>query len=457
MKKRNAVMLFIIMILITALSGTSSAENRSGAVYINPHVGGYIFDDDQDITDDPLYGINLGVNVTENIGVEGVFDRVETDAKSSDSGVEALIYRLNFLYNFMPDNAFVPFIIGGGGAVDINTVAGDRDFDALLNYGVGFKYFVTKVMAVRADVQHIIDMEDVNNDNLAYTLGLTFQLGGKEKAPPPPGDSDGDGVNDDRDTCPDTPRGASVDSRGCPKDSDGDGVYDYLDKCKGTPKGAAVNNAGCPLDSDGDGVYDYQDNCKGTPKGTPVDGKGCPKDSDGDGVFDNRDQCPNTPKGAKVDQRGCPLDSDKDGVYDHLDSCPATPAGRAVDSRGCPIPIKETVSIELNVEFATNSPEVNSVYDVQIQKVIEFLRMYPETAAVIEGHTDSQGSAKYNLNLSQKRAQNVMKILVTKGVDPKRLKATGYGESSPIADNNTKEGRQKNRRVIAVISTVVTK
>ena len=457
MKRMNAVMLFFVMILIAGISGTSYAENKSGAVYLNPHVGGYFFDNDQDISDDPLYGINLGVNVTENVGVEGVVDRVETDAKFSDSGVEALIYRLNFLYNFMPDNDFVPFILGGGGAVDINTVAGDRDFDALLNYGVGFKYFVTKVMAVRADVQHIIDMEDANNDNLAYTLGLTFQLGGKEKAPPPPADSDGDGVTDDMDACPDTPRAAPVDRKGCPKDSDGDGVYDYLDKCKGTPAGAAVNSTGCPLDSDGDGVYDYQDNCKGTPRGTPVDSKGCPKDSDGDGVFDNKDQCPNTPKGAPVDQRGCPLDSDGDGVYDYLDKCPATPAGRAVDGKGCPIPIKEKVSIELNVEFATNSPAVNSVYDDQIQKVIEFLRMYPETTAIIEGHTDSSGSAKHNMNLSQKRAESIMLILVSKGVNPKRLKAVGYGESMPIADNSTKAGKQKNRRVVAVMSTIVTK
>jgi OOP family OmpA-OmpF porin len=89
------------------------------------------------------------------------------------------------------------------------------------------------------------------------------------------------------------------------------------------------------LDSDGDGVYDHSDKCPNTPKGVKVDIKGCPLDSDGDGVYDYLDQCPNTPKGVKVDAKGCPLDTDGDGVYDYLDKCPGTPKGAIVDERGC--------------------------------------------------------------------------------------------------------------------------
>lgn len=89
------------------------------------------------------------------------------------------------------------------------------------------------------------------------------------------------------------------------------------------------------LDSDGDGVYDPADQCPNTPKGVPVDSRGCPFDSDGDGVYDYLDQCPNTPKGVKVDAKGCPLDTDGDGVYDYLDKCPGTPRGALVDTRGC--------------------------------------------------------------------------------------------------------------------------
>ena len=74
-------------------------------------------------------------------------------------------------------------------------------------------------------------------------------------------DSDGYGVLNTYDRCPNTPRGVKVDSMGCPLDSDGDGVYDSLDECPGTPKGVKVDSKGCPLDSDGDGVYDDKDQC----------------------------------------------------------------------------------------------------------------------------------------------------------------------------------------------------
>lgn len=88
-------------------------------------------------------------------------------------------------------------------------------------------------------------------------------------------------------------------------DSDGDGVFDDLDKCPNTPKGVKVDRFGCPIDADGDGVYDYLDQCPNTPRGVRVDQKGCPPDSDGDGVYDYIDQCPGTPKGAKVNDKGC--------------------------------------------------------------------------------------------------------------------------------------------------------
>lgn len=91
-------------------------------------------------------------------------------------------------------------------------------------------------------------------------------------------DSDGDGVPDDRDQCPNTPAGVAVDAVGCPLDTDGDGVPDYMDQCPGTPAGVEVNAQGCPLDSDGDGVPDYQDQCPDTPAGAEVNSLGCVED-----------------------------------------------------------------------------------------------------------------------------------------------------------------------------------
>ena len=158
-------------------------------------------------------------------------------------------------------------------------------------------------------------------------------------------DTDGDGVIDSKDMCPNTPAGIKVDEFGCAIDSDNDGVADYLDKCPGTPKGVQVNADGCALDIDGDGVADYTDLCPGTPKGVSVDEYGCPFDLDADGVPDYIDKCPDTPYNVNVDKTGCPIDSDFDGVPDYLDQCPETPAGVRVDEKGCEI-IEEIIQPE---------------------------------------------------------------------------------------------------------------
>jgi len=183
-----------------------------------------------------------------------------------------------------------------------------------------------------------------------------------------------------------------------------------------------------------------------------VDRDGCPIDTDGDGVYDEMDKCPDTPKGVAVDKAGCPLDSDGDGVYDYLDKCPDTPAGAKVDNNGCPLRVKEKVSIELRVEFDFDSAKIRDSSKDEIRKVATFLTEYPGAEAVIEGHTDNTGSDNYNMRLSEKRAQSVRDYIIKNfNINPARLTAKGYGEKMPVADNTTKEGRQKNRRVVAVI------
>ena len=150
-----------------------------------------------------------------------------------------------------------------------------------------------------------------------------------------PMDYDQDGVSYLNDQCPKTPTNVLVDKRGCPTDNDKDGVYDYQDSCIETPEGIKVDERGCPFDTDKDGVYDYQDSCIGTPEGVKVDGRGCPFDTDNDGVYDYRDICLDTPEGMKVDPRGCILDADDDGIFDYQDACLNTPLGMKVNDHGC--------------------------------------------------------------------------------------------------------------------------
>jgi OOP family OmpA-OmpF porin len=227
-------------------------------------------------------------------------------------------------------------------------------------------------------------------------------------------------------------------------DEDKDGVKDKNDRCPGTFKGAEVDQNGCELDFDGDGVPDRLDECPDTPSGAQVDAKGCELDSDGDGVVNSKDRCPNTPAGAKVNEYGCELDDDGDGVVNSMDKCPNTPAGTAVDNTGCKLaPAYEMIGI--NFEF--DSAKLTSDSKAALDDALKILNRHADLNVEIAGHTDSVGAESYNQGLSERRANSVRDYLVSNGIDAGRLTTKGYGESEPVADNATKEGRAKNRRV----------
>lgn len=171
------------------------------------------------------------------------------------------------------------------------------------------------------------------------------------------------------------------------------------------------------------------------------------KDSDGDGVWDHLDQCPDTPKGVKVDEKGCPipkpaagpLDSDGDGVPDDRDQCKATPQGAKVDDRGC--------WVISDIQFDFNKADIKPEFDADLDEVVTVMKNNPLLNILIEGHTDSIGTEQYNQSLSERRAGSVKEYFVMKGIASQRMTAMGFGESRPIASNETEEGRAKNRRV----------
>ncbi|HOG08751.1 MAG: OmpA family protein [Syntrophales bacterium] len=498
--------MFILLCAVAALFLAASAGAERGKSFsVTPFVGGYTFEGNEDLEDSLIGGLRFGYNLTNNLALEGVLNYGDSEYNLTDEDVDLYGYRLEALYHFMPDSRFVPFVAVGAGGRSLrfdDTDRGDRNYLAAA-YGVGLKFFFTDSLALRADVRHVIPFNDVYN-NLEYTLGLTYLFGGgaapAARAEAVVSDADGDGVIDSADECPNTPSRAKVDAVGCPLDSDKDGVADYLDKCPGTPAGVKVDKDGCPLDSDKDGVTDDRDLCPNTLSGVVVDKDGCPLDADKDGVADANDQCPNTPVGATVDRKGCPLDSDKDGVADYLDKCPNTPKGVKVDKDGCPLdsdgdgvadyldkcpntekgvkvekdgcPVlveqkqeakaeavvkkmaKEKEAVSLLVEFDTAKAVVKKKYYNEVKSVADFMKEYPHSKATIEGHTDSVGNASFNKKLSQARADSVRKCLIEKfGIDASRLTAVGYGEEMPIESNATRDGRQKNRRVEAIIES----
>lgn len=256
-----------------------------------------------------------------------------------------------------------------------------------------------------------------------------------------PADRDADGVYDRDDKCPDVAGVAT--NMGCPSDLDKDGVVDADDRCPELPGIAA--NKGCPADRDADGVYDVDDRCPDV-AGVAAN-KGCPADQDNDGVYDRDDKCP-TLAGLPANA-GCPNDRDRDGVYDDDDRCPDL-AGVAAN-RGCPeMKAEETrvmnVSVK-NITFKTNSAVLTAGSYKILDQVATILNKYPYYSVAIEGHTDNVGNEASNLTLSRNRAKTCYDYLVKKRVTASRLTSEGYGEAQPIDTNETKEGKQQNRRV----------
>lgn len=145
-------------------------------------------------------------------------------------------------------------------------------------------------------------------------------------------------------------------------------------------------------------------------------------------------------------------DSDRDGVPDVDDDCPNTPMEYAVDSDGCPITTEEVAREELEVYFEFDRSEVQEQYFPEIEELADFLEQYPDVVADLEGHTDSIGTDEYNMDLSERRVNAVREVLINRyGIPDSRITTTAFGESQPVATNETAAGRAQNRRVITVV------
>jgi OOP family OmpA-OmpF porin len=228
------------------------------------------------------------------------------------------------------------------------------------------------------------------------------------------------------------------------RDTDQDGVKNHKDDCRGTAAGGIVDDRGCEKDSDGDGVVDRLDDCPGTTPGAVVNAHGCEVDSDGDGVPDSRDRCPGTPAGAQVDKYGCELDGDGDGVVDSQDKCPNTPAGTAVDNSGCKLAAEYKLE---HVNFEFDSAKLTDSSSAMLDEGVKILKRHSDMKVEIAGHTDSVGNDAYNQGLSERRAQSVADYLIAHGANAANISVKGYGESHPVADNDSEAGRAANRRV----------
>lgn len=319
-------------------------------------------------------------------------------------------------------------VIGVGGGY---TWVDDIGFGTM-NFGAGFRFWLSEQFGINVESTYKHAFEDVYGiRHFQHSAGVIFTFGGK--------DTDGDGIYDKDDECPETP--GLPEFNGCP-DSDGDGIEDRNDACPDVAGAAEFN--GCP-DTDGDGIADPDDACP-TVAGLKSLG-GCP-DADGDGIKDSDDNCPN--EAGPAANNGCPWpDSDGDGVLDKDDNCPDV-AG-TVANNGCPEVTVEVINTlneySKTILFDTGKSTIRQESYAVLQNIVDIMKEYPNTTFVIEGHTDSVGRDATNQTLSENRAASVKSYLMTIGMESSRLISVGYGESRPIASNNTRAGRQENRRV----------
>ena len=352
-------------------------------------------------------------------------------------GIDATI-KYSFM-NAIKSKVIDPSLSVGGGY----TFFGDSSYGTL-NPGAGLTLWFTENVGLELATKYkksFGDREDASGtpdapSHFQHSAGIIFKFGGK--------DTDGDGIYDKDDACPEV--AGLKQFNGCP-DTDGDGIQDSEDECP-TEFGTAALK-GCP-DRDGDGVADKDDACPDVAGLASM--KGCP-DTDGDGVADKDDKCP-TVAGPK-ENAGCPWpDTDGDGVLDKDDDCP-TVAGPA-SNRGCPEVTTEALDnlkIQARAIYFNSGKSTFKSADVpaRLDAMANILKNYPNAKFSVEGHTDSDGSDAFNQTLSEERATVVKDALLERGIKSSNLNAVGYGESKPVETNKTAAGKAKNRRTEVIL------
>jgi OOP family OmpA-OmpF porin len=448
MRKTELVKVSVALGLVFS-AGSAQAE-REGEFGV---FGGiHIFNDNNElgVSDAPesesldnalTFGVRAAFQLFGPVELEGELGISPTN--TSETSVDTVVFgwRAHALMHFT-DGDFRPFALVGVGALtssseDERVFLSDTDF--AVHAGVGLKYQVQDNWGVRCDARLLLppssDNESLTTD-AEFLLGVYKEFGLAPKAAPVAPlvvDSDGDGIADGDDKCPNEAEDTDgyEDEDGCPEDqdTDGDGIADSLDTCPAEAEDidGHADDDGCPdLDNDADGLADTADQC--------------PDDAEDKDGFEDLDGCPD-------------LDNDGDGVADTEDKGPADPetSNGFEDSDGCPDVLPKEVerfsgAID-GIRFKTGAATIRPSSFKTLDSAVAVFQQFSELRVEVQGHTDNRGSDDVNTQLSQDRAQAVVDYLVSKGIAAERLEAKGYGPSVPVGDNASAKGRETNRRV----------
>jgi OOP family OmpA-OmpF porin len=455
--RRRSLAAVVVVLGAGLVAGTGSAVaqgKREGFQFeVGVSGGAHVFADDVElgVADDPaltspkngpLGALRIGLFPHPMFGLELEGVGIPTSDRQNDLSAFLVGGRGSLVYNIMPGEIaggkLTPFVLAGAGVLWVASTDGGtaynaikKDTDFTFQGGVGAKYFFTDVVHLRLDAR-ALGVPNTQKESFSldweFMLGLGFTFGGHAPPPPPPPplikDTDGDGVPDDKDKCPN--EAGSRENEGCPdKDTDGDGIIDRNDKCPD--------------------------------KAGPAEREGCPdEDKDHDGIVGDKDKCPEEAedKDQFEDEDGCPdPDNDKDTVLDEKDKCPNEPETKNgyQDDDGCPdevpVTVKKFTGVVKGINFRRNSADIKASSFPLLKEAVSVFKEYPALRVEISGHTSDEGKRDFNMKLSRKRAEAVKGFLTSAGIDESRIGTVGYGPDKPIADNETKEGKEKNRRI----------
>jgi outer membrane protein OmpA-like peptidoglycan-associated protein len=436
-----------LLALLLTLPGTAIADDFRISPTGGLYGGGYFTPESNALNSGWTIVGRGGLQLTRALDVELDLGWVQSDTAQFGYLYNLLDPRINALYHFSPDHRFDLFVGGGLGfqRVKVNREsvaegAGALDMalydnpssDFIANLGPGVTVHIAGPLHLRTDLRWLGSFGDDSTEaksdafqNLEWTIGLDLRREVDN-------DPDGDGYPSKDDACPDDPEDFDdfEDGDGCPDhDNDEDGVMDDSDRCPMDPedRDGFEDRDGCPdTDNDKDGLLDVDDNCPDDPEDWDdfEDQDGCPDpDNDGDGVLDENDQCDG--------------ELETDNNYQDDDGCPDE----------IPQEVAQFTGVIQGITFELDSDVIRSSSERILSQALKVLGDFPDVRLQVQGHTDDQGEDGYNMDLSQRRSESVVRWFVEHGIEASRLVPRGYGETQPIADNETSTGRAKNRRV----------
>jgi len=411
--------------LILAIAGIlaggaiASAANLEGQFSVSPVIGGYTYEGRQHLDTSLVYGLRAGYNVTKHFGIEALYDFVNTEPTKAKNDIKMHRYGGELLYNFIPDNAFVPYLAVGFAGLNFDGSGLDHKVRGAFDYGVGAKYFLNDSFALRGDVRHIIySMNNRTNNNVEYTLGAYIPFGGVKPAvaavepPPAPAPVAEPAPAPKAIEPPPAPPAAPTATLSVSPAMVTQGQAATLNWKSQNATGCVIQPGIGSVPPQGaraivpDASTTYNMTCSGA-GGTAASAAGIT-------------------------------------VVTPPPALAPVVKPEASPERFCSKPAV------ININFDTNKSDIKPQYEADLNNVGTFLKDFPKAKGEISGHTDNVASKAYNEKLSQARADSVKKYLVNKmGIVAERISAKGYGFSKPVASNKTKAGKAKNRRIEA--------